>query len=51
MQDIIIELQRATGVLVTGLIAIGIALASLAYYAEPAMKVQDLRNQESSVKW
>jgi len=50
MQDIIIELQRATGVLVTGLIAIGIALASLAYYAEPAMKVSDLRAQEN-VKW
>ena len=45
------ELHRSTGVLVTGLIAIGIALASLAYYAEDAVKVQNLRQQESSVKW
>lgn len=44
------EFQRATGVLVTGLIAIGIALASLTYYAEDAIKVQDLRAQEN-VKW
>jgi len=51
MQDIIIERQQTLGVLVTGLISIGIALASLAYYAEPAIKVKDLRQQESSVKW
>lgn len=50
MQDIIIELQKAKLVFVVGVAALFFAFASLAFYAEPAMKVQDLRNQEN-VKW
>lgn len=51
MNAILLELNRAASIAVTGILALAIAFTALAVWAEPALKRQALETQESSVKW
>lgn len=51
MTAILLELNRAASIAITGILALAIAYTALAVWAEPALKRQALAQQESHATW